>query len=317
MKRKKKKSRINLVLILLFILLAFLIYKGVKTMQKKDTSDSEKTEVENVADTSESNEDENDSKPTRDLNHLSNTEASFGEIDKPLYKKGEKELKLPIIIYHEFETPVPEDDIYKLYSTEARFEENVTTLLDAGYTFITLEDLYKYDQGYIGLPEKNVIITIDDGAIGCYTEAFNVAKKYNVPMTIFVVENLVGTDHYFSWEAAKEMYDTGLVKIHVHGQQHINATDYSTNEQLVAAYNHAQQSIEENLGENNIMKIMAYPAGKSSANTISALKQAGFEIQVQTRYGTVNRSSTLDLTNLGRVRGEQASGASLLSAFGD
>ena len=167
-------------------------------MQKKDTSDSEKTEVENVADTSESNEDENDSKPTRDLNHLSNTEASFGEIDKPLYKKGEKELKLPIIIYHEFETPVPEDDIYKLYSTEARFEENVTTLLDAGYTFITLEDLYKYDQGYIGLPEKNVIITIDLLLLNRKTHISCSESHRNTPCALhFTVQARIFTKNMF------------------------------------------------------------------------------------------------------------------------
>ena len=167
------------------------------------------------------------------------------------------------------------------------------------------------------MPEKNVIVTMDDGAIGCYTEAFNVVKRHNIPVTIFVVENLVGTEGYFSWEQAKEMYDTGLVKIHVHGQQHINATDYDTGEQLAEAYNHAHQSIVENLGDEKIRKIMAYPAGKSSDSTITALKNAGFEIQVQTRYGTVNKSSTLDLTNLGRVRGEQASGQTLLNAFGN
>ena len=137
-------------------------------------------------------------------------------------------------------------------------------------------------------------------------------------MTIFVVEDLVGTpDRYFSWEQAKEMYDTGLVKIHVHGQQHINATDYSSGSALAEAYNHTHEMIKEKLGNDNIMKIMAYPAGKSSEWTISALKEAGFEVQVQTRYGVVNNSSSLDLTNLGRVRGEQASGQSLLNSFED
>ena len=87
------------------------------------------------------------------------SEASFGKLDVPVYKKGEKDLKIPILIYHAFATPIPEGDVYNLFSTQERFEENVTTLLDAGYTFITLEDIYKYDNGYIGLPEKNITIT--------------------------------------------------------------------------------------------------------------------------------------------------------------
>ena len=60
---------------------------------------------------------------------------------------------------------------------------------------------------------------------------------------------------------------------------------------------------------------MAYPAGKSSEKTISALKEAGFEVQVQTKYGTVNKSTSLNLTNLGRIRGERASGQSILKTI--
>ena len=238
------------------------------------------------------------------------SEASFGKLDVPVYKKGEKDLKLPILIYHAFATPIPEGDVYNLFSTQERFEENVTTLLNAGYTFITLEDVYKYDKGYIGLPEKNITITMDDGWLGDYTEAFQVLKKYNVPATIFIVENLVGTEGYFSWDQAREMYNTGLVKIHVHGRNHVDATGYSK-EKLIEDYNHSHQKIEEELGE-EVQKIMAYPSGKSSENTIKWLKEAGFEVQVQTKYGTVNKSQTLNLTDLERIRGERATGKNIL-----
>lgn len=300
------KKRFSLAVLILIILI-ILVIRGIGKIDKK--------EAQEVSKTNTTQEENVESTPVkRDLNNLKEDEASFGQIDKPVYKKEEKEIKLPIMIYHAFKTPEPEDDKYKLYSTEARFEENVTTLLNDGYTFITLEDLYKYNQGKIGLPEKNITITMDDGWIGCYTEAFNVAKKYNIPITIFIVENLVGSEDYFSWEQAKEMYDTGLVKIHVHGQRHINATDYSNTAQLVKAYNETHSLIEEKLGA-KLQKIMAYPAGKSSEKTISALKEAGFEVQVQTKYGTVNKSTSLNLTNLGRIGGERASGQSILKTI--
>lgn len=248
-----------------------------------------------------------------DLNNLSDDEASFGKLDEPVYKIGEKNLKLPILIYHGFSTPLPEGDVYKLMCTKDNFEGQITTLKDAGFTFITLEDLYKYKKGYIGLPEKTVAITMDDGWLGNYTEAFDIIKKYNVPATIFIVENLVGTEGYFSWEQAKEMYDSGLVKIHVHGRKHISATGYSK-EKLIEDYNHTHELIEEKLGA-KVQKIMAYPAGDSSADTIKWLKEAGFEVQVQTKYGTVNKSNSLDLTGLGRVRAERASGSSILKTI--
>lgn len=310
----ENKKHLNLrkvfITFLLFIIITSIISFLVNRTQKIDNNDDVQKEEydESLNEVQENNEVEN----VINLNELSETEGSFGVIDKQVYKKSEKDIDLPLLIYHAFQTPEPADDKYKLFSTQERFEENVKTLIDAGYTFLTLEDIYKYNNGSLALPEKNITITMDDGWLGCYTEAFPVLKKYNIPATIFIVENLVGTEGYFNWEQAKEMYDTGLVKIHVHGRKHINATDYATKESLISDYNHTHELIEEKLGA-NVQKIMAYPAGKSSEDTIAWLKEAGFEVQVQTKYGTINKSSSLDLTGLGRIRGEQATGKSILS----
>ena len=228
----------------------------------------------------------------------------------PVFKIGEKNIRIPILIYHAFQTPVPQDDKYQLFSTAERFEENVTTLLKEGYTFITLEELYQYKKGEIALPEKVVAITMDDGWLGNYTEAFPILQKYQVKATIFIVQNLVGTQGYFSWEQAKQMYDSGLVKIHCHGKSHIDYTTVSR-AKLVADYNETHAKIEEVVGE-KVQKIMAYPSGKCTETTKKALKEAGFEVQVLTQYGTVNQSNHLDLTNLGRIRAEQANGKALL-----
>lgn len=45
--------------------------------------------------------------------------------------------------------------------------------------------------------------------------------------------------------------------------------------------------------------------GKSNQNTKNWLKEIGFETQILTKYGTVNKSKNLDLTNIGRIRCEQ------------
>ena len=304
-KRKFIKS-ISILILIIMILIFVLIY----LFTKKDREETKEVSNINIVKIEENNIEEK-----TDLNHLKENEPSFGNINVKTYKIGEKDIKIPILIYHAFQTPVPENDIYKLFSTQERFEENIKTLLDNGYTFITLEDLYKYKNGKISLPQKNIIITMDDGWKGCYTEAFEVLKKYKVPATIFIVEELVGTSQYFTWDEAKEMYDTGLVKIHVHGRKHIDYSNVSK-ETLISDYNHTHNKIEEVLGD-KVQKIMAYPAGASSKASKKYLKEAGFEIQVQTRYGTVNKSSDLDLTNLGRIRGEQASGKTILKAIGN
>lgn len=313
-KNKKRfliSTSISVILLIAIIAGMITIIKNIKENSKEVSNNPEKIQnKENVMDKENVTNEENiinvDVTKNKKVDYLANAKGT-------LYKKNEKNIKIPVIIYHAFRTPEPKEDIYKVFCTQARFEENITTLLNEGYTFITLEDLYKYNKGEIALPEKVCIITMDDGQIGCYTEAFPILKKYNVPATIFVVNDLVGTSDYFSWEQGKEMYDSGLVKLHIHGKSHI---EYSSvgKEKLVTDYITAHAELEEKMGE-KIQKIMAYPAGKSSENSIKWLKDVGFEVQVQTKYGTVNKSNTLDLTGIGRIRGERATGAQILSTI--
>lgn len=309
-KRKLNKKRVLLVILFVVIIVEsiILIIKSTDIIVEKTSKElGEETQIEEQSNDDTKEEEKEETQIGKKINFLEN-------VNEPVYKKNEKNIKIPILIYHNFRTPIPyEADTYKLFSSQENFDENVKTLLNAGYTFITLEDLYQYNKGQIGLPEKVMIITMDDGQIGCYTDAFPVLKKYQVPATIFIVNQLVGTEDYFSWEQAKEMYDTGLVKIHCHGYHH---SEYSSvgKEKLVSDYTKSHQEIEKYMGE-KVQKIMAYPAGKSSESTIKWLKEIGFEIQVQTKYGTVNKSQSLDLTNLGRIRGERATGKEILSAI--
>lgn len=324
MRNKSKKintTRVAIFILIMLIIVAIitLIFKSKENKLKQEEMKAQLAAAQAEENITEAKEDEEENKEEENkqeenhLNNLADDEASFGKLDEPVYNINEKNIKIPLLIYHGFSTPIPDDDKYKLMCSKDIFEDQLTTLLDAGYTFITLEDLYKYKKGNIGLPEKVVAITMDDGWLGNYTEAFELIQKYKVPATIFIVEELVGTPGYFSWEQAKEMYDSGLVKIHVHGRYHKAATDYSK-EKLIEDYNHTHSLVEEKLGA-KVQKIMAYPAGDSSESTIKALKEAGFEVQVQTKYGTVNKSSSLDLTDLGRIRAERASGSALLKTI--
>ena len=90
-----------------------------------------------------------------------------------------------------------------------------------------MEEIYEYNKGNLALPEKVCVITMDDGWKGCYTEAFPVLKKYNVPATIFIINYYIGGDEYLNWDETKEMFDSGLVKIHIHGLWHNDCTTLS------------------------------------------------------------------------------------------
>ncbi len=304
---KKKKGNKLIIIVIVLLLMTIAIVSTIKNKQKVEAGTKVQNEMSpNIVEENTAIENEIVEDKITDIDFLAN-------VKEPKYYKNEKNIKIPVIIYHAF-GEVPKSDVnYSLFSTEERFEDNVKTLLDAGYTFINLEEVYEYNNGKLALPEKVCVITMDDGWAGCYTEAYKVLKKYNVPATIFIVNYFINAEGYITWEQAKEMFDSGLVKIHIHGLWHNDCTTLSEST-LKEQYDTAHKEIENRLGA-SIQRIMAYPAGSHNDNTIKWLKEIGFDVQVLTKYGTVNKSRTLNMTDIGRIRGEMATGRQLLNVI--
>ncbi|MEG0872361.1 MAG: polysaccharide deacetylase family protein [Clostridia bacterium] len=289
----KYKKPITIIIFVLIIVLFITILLSFTKRKIKEVS----TPVAKENITQENTEPEKAQKKPK-------VEKAYSVTDKyPVYKKSEKNIKIPVLIYHAFQSTLPPDDKYKLFVTSEKFEEQIKALVDDGYTFIAFEDLIKYNNEQLGLPEKVVLITMDDGWEGEYRDAYPILLKYNLKATIFIVNDLMGTPGYMNWDQAKEMYNGGLVKIHTHGKKHIEYSQVAKST-LVQDVTYSQNKIDEMLGEPQ-EKIFAYPSGKYSAASISWLKEIGFDVQVLTKYGTVNSSANLDLTNIGRIRCEQ------------
>lgn len=213
------------------------------------------------------------------------------------YFKGEKNIKIPILLYHEITAETPERNMAYMRTTKNNFEKQVAGLLEYGYTFISYDDLIAYNNGKKALPEKVVLVDFDDGFIGNYLYAFDIVKKYNIPINIYVVDDLVGTPGYFNWEQAKEMSDTGLVSINTHGKTHIFYNKENT-ETLVEHIKYAHSNIEKKLGK-SVTKVFTYPYGAYTDEDLTALKQVDF-VQNLTN-DEINNSDSLNLYGLSRI----------------
>lgn len=224
--------------------------------------------------------------------------SEYKNIDKTkTYYKGEKNIRIPILLYHEITEEKPERSMAYMRTTKENFEKQVAGLLEYGYTVISYDDLIAYNNGEKALPEKVVLIDFDDGYVGNYLYAFEVVKKYNVPINIYVVDDLVGTPGYFNWEQAKEMSDSGLVSINSHGKTHI-FYDKEEKETLVEHIEYAHNNIEKNL-EKKVTKVFTYPYGAHTEEELEALKQVGF-VQNLTN-DEINESNSLNLYGLSRI----------------
>ena len=212
------------------------------------------------------------------------------------YYKNEKNIKIPILLYHEVPKEMPSRDLFYMRTTAKRFEEQLKGLQDEGYKFISYDDLVEYNEEKKALTEKTLLIGFDDGWLGNYENAFPILKKLNIPAAIYVVDDLVGTPGYFNWEQAKEMQNSGLISIYSHGRTHI-FYDKESNETLLNDVNYAYENIEKNTGSRK-NRVFTYPYGAYKEEQIEILKNAGY-IQNLTD-DEINESNTLDMFRLHR-----------------
>lgn len=221
--------------------------------------------------------------------------------DDKYYYKNEKDIRIPILIYHEIPEKNPSRDLFYMQTTAQQFEKQIKGMLNEGYEFISYEDLISYYNGEKALKQKTVLIGFDDGWEDNYTNAFPILKKYNIPAAIYVVDDLVGTPGYFTWKQAKEMSDSGLISIYSHGRSHIKY-DKESVDTLVTDVNIAYDNIEEHVGKKN-HRVFTYPYGLYTEEGIKALAEEGY-VQNLTD-DEINKSNQLDLSRLHRIYVQQ------------
>lgn len=213
------------------------------------------------------------------------------------------DVKIPVLLYHNFVTTVPETDPdnFNYINTPESFEENIKVFLENGYTIISIKDLDNAYKGKAELPEKPLIITFDDGYYSNYEYIFPILKKYNVKASIFIVTDKIGQEingiKYLGWNECLEMQNSGLVDIYSHSKRHI-AYDKFSNRTVRDDVIESYKEIEKNLGKQEL-KVFAYPFGAYNKGTVRTLKNNGIDYQV---YDIgINNFKTLDKNFIKRI----------------
>ena len=212
------------------------------------------------------------------------------------YLISEKNLEIPIFLYHHIVKEESEIQYDYMQTTEKTFEEQIRGLENLGYHFISYQDLIDYNNGQKKLHKKSCVLTFDDGCKDIYTNAYPILQKYNIPFTMFVVTNAVGADGCASWEELKEMQDSGLALIASHSTNHSEFNKLSVEETLENV-DSSYKALEENLGEQKT-KIFTYPYGLYSQEQLEPLKEEGYVINLTDNK--INKSKDLNLYGLHR-----------------
>lgn len=214
------------------------------------------------------------------------------------YYIGEKNLQIPVFVYHNIVKDESEIEYDYMQTTAETFEKQMTGLMKLGYKPISYEDLVAYSKGEKAIPKWSFLVTFDDGYDGVYEYAYEIAKKYNIPMTSFIIDDCVGIDGYYTWEQAKQMHDSGIMTIYSHGLTHARYNE-KTSEELVSETEKAYENLRENLDDDNILKVFTYPYGLCTDDGRQALEEAGY-VQNLTD-NRINLSNKLELSGLHRA----------------
>ena len=212
------------------------------------------------------------------------------------YLISEKNLEIPIFLYHHIVKEESEIQYDYMQTTEKTFEKQIRGLENLGYHFISYQDLIDYNNGQKKLYKKSCVLTFDDGCKDIYTNAYPILQKYNIHFTMFVVTNAVGADGCASWEELKEMQDSGLALIASHSTNHTEFNKLSVAETLENV-DSSYKALEENLGEQKT-KIFTYPYGLYSQEQLEPLKEEGYVINLTDNK--INKSKDLNLYGLHR-----------------
>lgn len=202
---------------------------------------------------------------------------SFG-----LWLKGH--YTVPILMYHYVNDAEAKKS--KLGVCPETFERQMRFLRKHKYNVLPLEKLAELIKAKKKMPPKTVAVTFDDGYLDNYTNTFPVFKKYDIPVTIFVVINRVGKrlgrDDYMNWQQIKEMAESGLVTIASHTFSHPNLSEVSSQEELEKEIRESKLILEEVVG--TPVSFFSYPFGGVNSNIRSLVIDSGYEAAVGTNF---------------------------------
>ena len=202
------------------------------------------------------------------------------------------EVKLPVIMYHSVCDRQPAE-----YSvTPQQAESDLKWLRDNGYTAVSADEVIRFTRQKGTLPEKPVMITLDDGSYNNYSEFLPLLEKYDMRAVVSVVGSYADNDavndphepaySYLTWEDMKLLTASGRVELgnHTYAMHSLSggrtgcskmpgetAEDYRG----VLREDIWDMQTETALMTGTTPVVFAYPFGAVSRESIPVIREAG------------------------------------------
>lgn len=214
-----------------------------------------------------------------------------------------------ILMYHAFTEN--EAETSSVCTLASEFERQLSALRDAGYTSVGYADLIKFVNGKGKLPEKPLLISIDDGYQNNLDLAAPLLEKYGFCANIAVIGVSIGHTTYkdtdipimphFSLEDVRPWIKRGVLTVttHSYDMHQIAAVDGNdcrrgvlqmpgeAEPDYIAAltqdYTHAQEQLAGLPGK--VLPVFTYPFGAYSELSERVLQEQGVQVTVTIANG--------------------------------
>jgi peptidoglycan/xylan/chitin deacetylase (PgdA/CDA1 family) len=199
-----------------------------------------------------------------------------------------------VLIYHRFgEDKYPSTNI-----ASDRFREQLEFLRNNNYPVISLEQLIHSLNEKSKLPDRAVVITIDDGYKSVYTEAWPILKQYGYPFTVFVYARATENNHwnYMTWDQIREMKASGVdFQNHGFAHGHMAFKPSGMDMDEYRAWIRADLAVSTKIMAEELKerpRFFAVPYGEYNKTVLSEIRSLGYEAILLQDPGSVSKDTT-------------------------
>lgn len=192
--------------------------------------------------------------------------------------------RIPILMYHYVEIVKDQRDTIRksLNIPSYIFEQQVKTLVDANYSFLTAKELGEVIDGKISLPSNPILLTFDDGHWDLDTDVLPILKKYHAKATAYIISNFIDGSDFLSSQQLQDIINSGLIDVGAHTQHHVSLKGKSL-KIVESEIKNSKEFLEKSYHINVVS--FAYPNGAFDEQAIDSVKNAGFTTAVSTIPG--------------------------------
>jgi len=214
--------------------------------------------------------------------------------------------QIPVLMYHHI-APHPGDTVTVRPEV---FAGQMRLLTESGYRFLSADELVDHVTGANPVQEKAVAVTLDDGWLDNYLNAYPVLERLGIKATVFVITgrtdaaSILGCKSsaeipiheeakkhileghaervVLDWKTIRSMASGGLLGFHSHTVSHRRCAELSSGE-LLHELSASKQALERELGR--IADYLCWPYGSFSDDAVRIAVQAGYRALFTTMDG--------------------------------